>query len=159
MDALAEERENMLIDLVDDTLSVLKATKIAPSRICYYSAAGWKWKVYRSLVARAVEGEVKVGEVMKEFAKDSALRENMKAIAGFVPKVLKALSKLSVERKRRLATVDLAGEKEFIESANDFLEERFSAKVSVYGEDDEALYDPKKRAALAIPGQPAIYIE
>jgi len=159
VDALAEERENMLIDLVDDTLNVLKATKIAPSRICYYSAAGWKWKVYRNLVARAVEGDVKVGEVMKEFAKDPTLRENMKAIAGFVPKVLKALSKLPVERKRRLATVDLAGEKEFIESAIDFLEERFSAKVSVYGEEDGALYDPRKRAALAIPGQPAIYIE
>jgi leucyl-tRNA synthetase len=159
VNVLAEERENMLIDLVDDTLNVLKATKIAPSRISYYSAAGWKWKVYRSLVARAAEGDVKVGEVMKEFAKDSTLRENMKAIAGFVPKVLKALSKLPVERKRRLATIDLAGEKEFIETANDFLEERFSAKVSVYGEEDEALYDPKKRAALAIPGQPAIYIE
>jgi leucyl-tRNA synthetase len=159
VDALAEEWENMLTDLVDDTLNVLKATKIEPSRICYYSAAGWKWKVYRSLVARAVEGAVKVGEVMKEFAQDSTLRENMKAVAGFVPKVLKALSKLPVERKRRLATVDLAGEKEFIESANDFLEERFSAKVAVYGEEDEALYDPKKRAALAIPGQPAIYIE
>ena len=159
VDALAEERENMLTDLVDDTLNVLKATKIEPSRICYYSAAGWKWKVYRSLVARAVEGEVKVGEVMKEFAKDSTLRENMKAVAGFVPKVLKALNKLPVERKRRLATVDLAGEKEFIESANDFLEERFSAKVAVYGEEDEALYDPNRRAALAIPGQPAIYIE
>jgi leucyl-tRNA synthetase len=159
VDALAEELENMLTDLVDDTLNVLKATKIEPSRICYYSAAGWKWRVYRSLVARAVEGEVKVSEVMKEFAKDSTLRENMKAVAGFVPKVLKALSKLPVERKMRLATVDLSGEKEFIESAIDFLEERFSAEVSVYGEEDEALYDPNRRAALAIPGQPAIYIE
>jgi hypothetical protein len=156
---LAEERENMLIDLVDDTLNVLKATKIAPSRICYYSAAAWKWRMYRSLLARAIEGEVNVGEVMRGFAQDPSLKANIKAIASFVPKVLKTLSKLPVERKRRLATVDLTGEKIFIKSALDFLEERFSAKVAVYSEEDEALYDPKNRATLAIPGQPAIYIE
>ncbi len=159
VDALAEELENLLTDLVDDTLNVLKATKIMPSRICYYSAAGWKWKVYRILLARAVEGEIKVGEVMKEFAKDSTLRENMKDVARFFPKTLKALGKLPIERKKRLANVELSGEKEFIESALGFLEERFGSKVDVYGEEDEGRYDPKLRAALAVPGHPAIYIE
>jgi len=159
VDVLAEERENLLTDLIDDTLNVLKATKITPSRICYYTAADWKRKVYRNLVARTVEGEVKVGEVMKELAKDPILRGNMKAVASFVPKVLKAFSKLPSERKTRLASVELSSEKEFIESALGFLEERFTAKVAVYGEEDEARYDPKRRAALAVPGQPAIYIE
>jgi leucyl-tRNA synthetase len=159
VDVLAEERENLLTDLIEDTLNVLKATKITPSRICYYTAADWKRKVYRSLVARAVEGEVKVNEVMKELAKDPSLKENMKAVASFVPKVLKALSKLPSERKTRLENVELSSEKDFIESALDFLEERFNAKVAVYGEEDKARYDPKQRAALAIPSQPAIYIE
>jgi leucyl-tRNA synthetase len=159
VDVLAEELENLLIDLVEDTLNVLRATKITPSRICYYTASAWKWKVYRNLVARAVEGEVKVGEVMKKLSKDPDLRENMKAVAGFVPKVLKALNKLSSERKRRLASFELSGEKEFIKSALDFLEERFGAHVSVYSEEDKAGYDPRERAALAVPGQPAIYIE
>ena len=159
VDVLAEELENLLIDLVEDTLNVLRATKITPSRICYYTASAWKWKVYRSLVARAVEGEVKVSEVMKKLAKDLDLRDNMKAVAGFVPKVLKAINKLSNDRKRRLASAELSDEKEFIKSTLAFLEERFSAKVAVYSEEDKALYDPKKRAALAVPGQPAIYIE
>jgi len=159
VDALAEELENLLTDLVDDTLNVLKATKITPSRICYYSAAGWKWKVYRILLARAIEGEIKVGEVMKELAKDSTLGEKIKDVARFFPKILKALSKLPIERKKRLVIVELSGEKEFIESALGFLEERFGSKVDVYGEEDEGRYDPKLRAALAVPGQPAIYIE
>jgi leucyl-tRNA synthetase len=159
VDVLAEERENLLIDLVEDTLNVLKATKIKPSRISYYTAAGWKWRVYRRVMEKAVTGEVKVNEVMKELAKDSTLRENMKAVASFVPKVLKALSKLPSERKKRLASFEISNEKEFIESALDFLEERFNAKAAVYGEEDKARYDPKQRAALAIPGQPAIYIE
>jgi leucyl-tRNA synthetase len=159
VDVLAEERENLLTGLIDDTSNVLKATKIMPSRIYYYTAASWKRKVHSSLVERAVEGEVKLSEVMKELANDPSLRGNMKAVAGFVPKVLKVLSKLPSERKKRLAKVELSSEKEFIESVLVFLEERFNAKVAVYGEEDKARYDPKQRAALAIPGQPAIYIE
>jgi leucyl-tRNA synthetase len=159
VDVLAEERENLVTDLIEDTLNVLKATKISPTRICYYTATGWKWRVYRNLVARAVEGEVKVNDVMRELAKDSSLRENMKDVASFVPKVLKALSKLPSERKARLAKVEMANEKEIIEDALGFLKERFNAEVTVYGEEDKARYDPKQRATLATPGQPAIYIE
>lgn len=159
VDMLAEERENLLTELIEDTLNVLRATKITPSRICYYTAADWKRKVYRSLVAKAFEREVKVGEVMKELAKDNDLRENMKAVASYVPKVLKVLNRLPSERKKRLANMDLSGEKEFIESALGFLKERFNAEVDVYDEEDKPRYDPKQRAPLALPGQPAIYIE
>ena len=159
VDMLSEERENLLTDLIEDTLNVLRATKISPSRVCYYTAAGWKQKVYRILVAKAIHGEVNLSEVMKELARDSNLRDNMKAVASFVPKVLKALSKLSSERKERLAKVELGSEKEFVESTLNFLEERFGAKVVIYGEEDKTSYDPKKRAVLAIPGQPAIYVE
>ena len=159
VDVLAEEQENLITGLIEDTLNVLKATKISPTRICYYTAASWKWRVYRNLVARAVEGEIKVNEVMKELAKDSSLRENMKAVASFVPKVLKVLSKLPNERKVRLAKIEVTNEKEIIEDALGFLKERFNAGVTVYGEEDKARYDPKQRAALATPGQPAIYIE
>jgi len=159
VNVVAEERENLIIGLIEDTLNVLKATKISPARICYYTAAGWKWRIYRNLVARAVEGEVKVNEVMKELAKDHSLRANMKAVASFVPKVLKTLSKLPNERKARIAKIEMTNEKEIIEDALGFLKERFNAEVTVYGEEDKARYDPKQRATLAAPSQPAIYIE
>jgi leucyl-tRNA synthetase len=159
VDVLAEERETLLTELIDDTLNVLRATKISPTRVCYYTAADWKWRVYRSILDKSVQGEVKVNEVMKSLAADSSLRENMKAVASFVPKVLKNLSKMPNERKTHLAKSGIADEKEFIESALSFLEERFNAKVSVYSEADQTRFDPKQRAALAIPGQPAIYIE
>ena len=38
---------------------------------------------------------------MKELAKDSALKENMKTVAGFVPRELKTVNKLPNERKMR----------------------------------------------------------
>jgi leucyl-tRNA synthetase len=159
VDVPAEERETLLTELIEDTLNVLRATKISPTRVCYYTANGWKWRVYRSILEKPVQGEVKVNEVMKELAKDSSLREDMKAVASFVPKLLKTLSKMPNERKARLAKIEIADEKEFIKSALGFLEERFYARVDVYGEDDQARFDPKNRAALAVPGQPAIYIE
>ena len=159
VDVLAEERENLLNELIDDTSNVLRATKISPKRVCYYTANSWKWRVYHDILVKSVQGEVKVNEVMKELSKDSSLRENMKAVASFVPKVLKILSRMPNERKTRLAKIENADEKEFLESALGFLEERFSAKVNVYGEEDQERFDPKHRAALAMPGQPAIYIE
>ncbi|TRO54856.1 leucine--tRNA ligase [Candidatus Bathyarchaeota archaeon] len=159
VDVFAEERENLLTELIEDTLNVLRATKISPTRVSYYTASSWKWNVYRSILQKSVQGEVKVNEVMKELAKDSNLKPKMKAVAGFVPKVLKTLSKLPNERKTRLAKIEIADEKGFIESALGFLEARFGAKVAVYSEDDKTRFDPKQRASLAIPSQPAIYIE
>jgi hypothetical protein len=159
VDAFAEEQENLLTDLIEDTLNILKATKISPKRICYYTAAGWKRKVHRNLVEKAAVGEVKVNEVMKELARDSSLRANMKEVASFVPKALKALNKLPNERKTRLAETEISEEKGVIEDALGFLKERFNAEVAVYGEEDEKRYDPRQRAAMAMPGQPAIYIE
>jgi leucyl-tRNA synthetase len=159
VDVLAEERENLLIELIEDTLNVLRATKISPIQVCYYTASNWKWTVYRSILEKSIQGEVKVSNVMKELAKDSNLKAKMKAVASLVPKVLKSLSKLPNERKNRLAKIEIADEKGFIESALGFLEERFNAKVAVYSEDDKTRFDPKQRASLAVPGQPAIYIE
>ncbi|MGB9914191.1 MAG: leucine--tRNA ligase [Candidatus Bathyarchaeales archaeon] len=159
IDVLAEEQENFIIDLIEDTLNVLKATKITPKQICYYTAAGWKRQVYHRVMAKAAEGEVKINEVMKELAQDPSLKAHMKAVAGLVPKVIKAISKLSNERKARIARITAFNEKEIIEAARGFLKERFNAEVAVYSEEDPAHYDPKQRAALALPGQPAIYIE
>jgi hypothetical protein len=50
-------------------------------------------------------------------------------------------------------------EKEILDGALDFLKERFKAEVSVYSETNEKRYDPKHRAAMAMPNQPAIYVE
>jgi leucyl-tRNA synthetase len=83
----------------------------------------------------------------------------MKLIASFVPKALKILNKYPKERKERIKKAMILDEKEFINSAKTFLEKRFKTKISVYTEDDSTKYDPSNRARLAIPGQPAIFIE
>jgi leucyl-tRNA synthetase len=159
VNVLAEEQEILLSDLIDDTLNVLRAMKITPKQICYYTAADWKWAVYRNVLIRAIKGEVKVNEIMRELAKEKSLKENMKAVANLVTKTLKAISRLPPERQTRLAKIEKMNEKEVLKDALDFLKERFGAQVKVYGEEDQACYDPKQRAGMAMPGQPAIYIE
>jgi leucyl-tRNA synthetase len=159
VDVAAEERENLVTDVISDTVNIEKATKIAPKRLCYYTSALWKWQVYLKVLDKTVAGEAKIGELMKEFAADTDLKPHMKDIAGLVPRVIKALTKVSDERKASMLKIKAVDEKEILEGALGFLKERFNAEVSVYGEDDQKRFDPKNRAVMAMPYQPAIYIE
>jgi leucyl-tRNA synthetase len=159
VDIAAEEQENLIVDVMSDTSNILKAMKITPKRLCYYTAASWKWQVYLKVLAKTLAGEAKINELMKEFAADKDLKPHMKDIAGMVPRVIKALTKLPSDRKANILKIKAVDEKEILQSALGFLKERFNAEVSVYSENDQKCYDPKRRAVMAMPYQPAIYIE
>jgi leucyl-tRNA synthetase len=159
VDVKAEEEENLVTDVIADTLNILKATKIAPKRACYYTAAAWKWQVYLKVLEKAAAGEAKINEVMKDLAADPDLRPHMKETAALVPRVIKALTKVPNERKANMLQIQAVNEKEVIADALGFLKERFNAEIEVYSEDDKERYDPKNRAPFAMPYQPAIYIE
>ncbi|MGD6853371.1 MAG: class I tRNA ligase family protein, partial [Candidatus Bathyarchaeia archaeon] len=159
VDVAAEEQENFVADVMADTNNILKAMKIAPTRIVYYTAADWKWQVYLKVISKTVSGEAKINEVMKEFASDAALKPHMKDIAAMVPRVIKALTKVSGERKANMAKIGAVDEKAILDSAAAFLKDRFNAQISVYDESDEKRFDPKHRSAMAMPYQPAIYVE
>ena len=159
LDLASEEQENLVIDVMADTQNILKAMKIAPKRICYYTAASWKWKIYLKVLEEALGGGASIGVLMKEFASDPDLKARMKEISGMVPRVIKALTKVSGERKANMLKVEVADEKAILEGAAVFLRERFKSEVSVYSEEDQQRFDPKNRAAMAMPYQPAIYIE
>jgi len=96
---------------------------------------------------------------MKEFAGDKNLKPHMKDIAGMVPRTMKALTKFSSDRKTNILKIKKVNEKELLENAVCFLKERFKAEVSVYNEEEQTRYDPKCRALMAMPYQPAIYVE
>lgn len=159
IDVAAEEQENLVTDVMSDTANILKAMKITPKKICYYTAAPWKWQVYLKILEKSVAEDAKMNELMKEFAADKELKPHMKDIAGLVPKIIKALTKLPSERKANLLKIKMFAEKEILQSAQGFLKNRFNAEIAVYGEDDQKRYDPKNRAVMAMPNQPAIYVE
>jgi leucyl-tRNA synthetase len=159
VDVAAEEQENLVTDVMTDTNNILKAMKIAPKRIVYFTAADWKWQVYLKIVAKTVAGEAKINEVMKEFASDPSLKPHMKDIAPMVPRVIKALTKVSGDRKANILKIGEVNEKTILDGTAAFLKDRFNAEISVYRETDENRFDPKNRATMAMPYQPAIYVE
>jgi len=159
IDTNAEEQENVIKEAIDDTLNVLKATKMTPSKIFYYTAAAWKWKVYLKIIEKSVHGEARIGEIMKGLASDESLKKNMKEIAKMVPKMIKEASAMPDERKRSLLEIGAFDEKSAIAEAESFLTERFRAEIAVYGEEDQNRFDPKQRAVMSMPRRPAIYIE
>jgi len=159
VDVAAEEQENLIVDVMADTSNILKAMKITPKRICYYTAASWKWQVYLKVLAKTLAGDAKINELMKEFAADKNLKPHMKEIAGMVPKVMKALTKLPNERKANITKIKSVDEKEILNDALGFLKERFNAEICLFTEDYQERYDPKHRAEMAMPYQPAIYVE
>jgi leucyl-tRNA synthetase len=159
IDVAAEEQETLIIDLMTDTSNILKATKITPKRICFYTTALWKWQVYFKILDKTVSGEAKIGELMKEIAADKDLKPHMKEIAGLVPRVIKVLTKVSGQRKSNMQKVKVVDEQAILAGAIGFLGGRFNAEVMVYREDDPKRFDPKNRALMALPYQPAIYLE
>jgi leucyl-tRNA synthetase len=159
IDVSAEEQENLVTDLMTDTSNILKATKITPKRMCYYTAASWKWQVYLRILDKSIAGEARINELMKEFVADKDLKPHMKEIAGLVQRVIKVLMKVSGERKANMQKIKAVDEQAILTGAAGFLGERFKAEACVFREDDQHRFDPKNRAAMAIPYQPAIYIE
>jgi len=159
IDIASEEQENFIADLIEDTLNILRATKMTPKKVCFYTATPWKWQVFLKVLEKASVGEVKINEVMRELATNSTLKPHMKETAALVPRITKAVTKLSNERKTNMLKIRTVNEKAIIQKAQNFLRERLNAEVVAYDEDDKERYDPKQRATMAMPNQPAIYIE
>ena len=158
IDMAAEEQENLIKEIIEDTLNVLRATKIVPNKICYYTAAKWKWRIYLKVLEKSAHGEAKINELMKELAADKDLRSNMKDVAKLVPKMVKETGGIPEERKQHLLEIKMLEEKAIIEDAKGFLAERFKAQIGVYDEESKC-YDPKRKANTAMPYRPAIYLE
>jgi leucyl-tRNA synthetase len=159
IDIPAEEQENLLKEVIEDTLNVMKATKITPKKIFYYTASSWKWKVYLKVLDKSRYGEVKLNELMKEFAAEEDLKRNIEEIAKVASKIVKEISRIPEKRRKNMLRIGAFNEKEVIEGALGFLSERFKAQVMVYSEEDKETYDPKQRALMSMPCRPAIYIE
>jgi leucyl-tRNA synthetase len=159
VNASVEEQENLVVDVMSDTNNILKAMKIVPKRICYYTSSSWKWQVYLKVLQKSTAGNPNIGDLMKECAADASLKSHMKDVAGMVPRMIKALTRVPGERKTNMANIGATDEKAIMFGAISFFKERFNADVVVFAEDDQQRFDPKNRASMALPYQPAIYVE
>ena len=159
VDIKAEENETLVMDLIEDTLDIIKATGITPKKIYYYTAALWKWKVYLKALEKLRHEEVKLNELMREISTQEDLKEKLKEIAKFTSKMATEVSKIPEKSIKNMLTIKAFNEKEVIEDAKDFLRRKLKAQIEVYSEEDKERHDPLCKAGMSLPCRPAIYIE
>ncbi len=158
VDISAEENEALVQSMLEDTQNILKATNIKPKKICYYTAASWKWKSYLRALEKSVSGKVAQSELMKELMKDTDIKKVAKHVARFVNQIVDEVNRTPSEKKRRQLKVGIIDENRTLKEAEAFFKREFNAEVCFYNEEDPDCYDPKKRAQLARPYRPAIFI-
>jgi len=159
VDIKAELSEALIAGTLDDTQNIIKATGITPKKICYYTAAPWKWKAYLKAMEKSISARIVQSELMRELMKDPELKAKAEHVAKFATQIVDEANKASDERKRKQLQAGVLDENQTLRESEDFFEHETNAEIHIYGEEDPARYDPKKRAQLAKPYRPAIYIE
>jgi leucyl-tRNA synthetase len=159
VDVKAEESEALIMEVVEDTLSIIKATGITPKKIHYYIASPWKWKVYLKALEKSVSAKVVQGDLIRELLKDSDLRARAREVAEFVGKIVDEANRTAEEKKQRLIQVGVMDEDCILKEAQGFFKHELKAEIHIYNEEEARRYDPKKRAQTAKPYRPAIFIE
>ena len=155
----AEETESLIESVLEDTSNILRATKMVPKKICYYSAAPWKWKVYLTILEKAISTKAVLSSLMKELMTDPDLKRIAEKVAKFASQVIEEINRIPDDKKHRQLKVGAVDESQVLKEAGNFFEREFNAKIYTHREDDPQRHDPKKKAALAKPYRPAIYIE
>jgi leucyl-tRNA synthetase len=155
----AEENEALIRNMLEDTRNIFKATSISPKKICYYTSASWKWKAYLKALEKSVSAKIVQGELMRELMRDADTKKVAKHAAKFVGQVIDEINQMPSEKKRRQLEVGIIDENETLKEAKTFFRREFDTEICVYNEEDPDCYDPKKRAQLARPYRPAIYIK
>jgi leucyl-tRNA synthetase len=159
VDLKAEESENLVRKVLEDTRNIIRATKAKPRKVFYYIAAPWKWRVYIATLKKSMEGKITLSALMRELMQDPELKAKAKEVADFASKVIEEANQMPQEEKRRLIDVGQINEKEILEEAENFLKCELNAEIAIFEESSPERYDPKNKAHLAKPLRPAIYVE
>jgi leucyl-tRNA synthetase len=155
----AEETENLIKNVLEDTSNILRATKMEPNEIYYYSAASWKWNVYLTAIRKSISKTLTLSDLMKELMIDPVLKKIGGKIAKFGHLITEEINRMPEDMKRRKLQIGALDEGNLLRKAAAFFGREFNAKIHAYQEDDQQLYDPQRKSGLARPYRPAIYVE
>jgi leucyl-tRNA synthetase len=159
VDIKTEEIEALIKDLLEDTSNIKKATGIIPNKICYYTAMPWKWKVYLNSLEKSVITRVTFQDLITDLLEISDLKEMPERVAKFLHQIIDEINQMPSAKKHIRAILMTIDEFSILNEVKDFLEKEFNINIEIYQEEDPTRYDPRKRAQLARPYRPAIYIE
>jgi len=158
VDVKTEETENLIKNVLEDTSNILRATKMVPKQIYYYSAASWKWKAYMTALKKSISGNIVIGDLMKELMSDPELKTVAGKVAKFAQGIAQEINRMPEDMKQRQLQTGALDETGLLETAEAFFAREFNVKIHVYREDDPNIHDPQSKAGYAKPYRPAIYI-
>ncbi|MCJ7720829.1 leucine--tRNA ligase [Candidatus Bathyarchaeota archaeon] len=158
VDVKAEETENLIKNVLEDTSNILRATKMVPKQIYYYSAASWKWKAYMTALKKSASGNIVIGDLMKELMSDPELKTVAGKVAKFAQGIAQEINRMPEDMKQRQLQTGTLDETGLLEAAEAFFGREFNVKIHAYREDDPNIHDPQRKAGYAKPYRPAIYI-
>ena len=154
----AEETEKLIKNVMEDTSNILRATKMVPKEIYYYSAASWKWKVYLTALKKSVSGTLAISDLMKELMADPELKTVAGQVVKFARGITEEINRMPEDMKQRQLQIGAVDEATVLGQAEAFFGKEFNVKLHAYKEDNPNIHDPKKKAGFAKPYRPAIYI-
>ena len=163
IDVVAEESEQLIMNLIFDLQKIVKVTRINPKKIIFYTAARWKLKVYNKILSSVfLESNPNFGDVMKQLIKDPETTK-AKNDSNMVRKMIEDILSDPIETRNRRLRFENFDEKLPIEDARNLLSLESGnehPEILVYSEDDtdQSEYDPKHKAKFARPFKPAIYL-
>lgn len=152
----SEVMEDYLKDVVKDGAEIVKVTGLVPSKIFFYTSPDWKWEIYVKLLS-LLEGGTDPKALIREAMKDAAIRSRGGDAARFISSISQCAVSMPSEQRKRLLSVKV-DELGFLKSNLGFLEAYFKCPVDAQSSISPS-YDPKKRAGMAMPLRPAIYLE
>ncbi len=159
MDPKAEELEMIIQNSVEDVQKIMKVTNISPQKVHFYTADGWKWKVYLKALELARQGNLDVGSLIRESFKDEEMKIRSKEVPGFARNIVDEVTRLSKEKLLQRLRMGQFNDVSLIQDASTFLGHEFDAEIAVYAESDPWIEDPENRSHRAKPYRPAIYVE
>jgi leucyl-tRNA synthetase len=156
IDPRAEAAEALLQSTLADIREILKVTGIAAKRIALYTAPAWKARVHEIARGLSTGGGLSMNVLMEKALAEPGMRGRAKEVAAYAKQVAEELRHARSEELDRFGSPDEFAM--FRENAH-FVTKELGAKVEVFRGDDDGRWDPKEKAARAVPGRPAIYVE
>jgi leucyl-tRNA synthetase len=158
-DIKAEEAEDLIKQTLADTLNVVRATKITPRKVCYYTCSDEKWNIYLNVLDYIKNGNKEFGDIMKSMLLRYPALKKLRRLPEIVRSIHKEAILMSKESLDRNLRTERLNEEEILRDSAGVLGKELNAEIHVYPETRSSGHDPKDRAKSSSPYRPAIYIE
>jgi leucyl-tRNA synthetase len=155
----SEELERIIQNSVEDIKNIIKVTGIIPEKIHFYTADGWKWKIYLQALELSKKEKLNVGTLIKNAFRDDEMKARSKLVPRFARGVVEDVIKLPYNTLDQRLKLKHINEVNVLQDSINFLEKEFNCDISVSMESDPWINDPAKRAYRSKPYKPALFVE